>query len=231
MTGDNNHANHTECAPDALSIIGSDLDASQAAKRRHYAPALLLVILACAGFLVVGGLRPDLLERPAWELGLQLVSWSLCLLLFPAIGLGLIFPSRTLRVTVAIAAVMMTFATTVGFEVSAGPHGHYHFAGGCAGVVLGTGGAFLALGVLSGAFFQRRSAAGAYWIAGGVTLTALNIITWHCPVSGVGHVLTGHLGGAGLLMVVACAVGVIAHRLRRRDAAAAKPGSESSDQF
>jgi hypothetical protein len=73
----------------------------------------------------------------------------------------------------------------------------------------------LGLGFISGAFVQRRRASSVFWVAAGLSLAALNVATWHCPITGLLHVVPGHLGGAALLLVLAAVVGMWAHRRAR----------------
>jgi len=70
----------------------------------------------------------------------------------------------------------------------------------------------LLMGLLSGAFVQRRKAAAVYWIAAGVALTGLTAITWQCPVTGASHILPRHLGVAAGLMIATSIVGVLMRR-------------------
>lgn len=207
-------------AIDLGALIVADLDRRRREKRRHFLPALLLVVLFVGGSLAIIGVRPDLLSQPSWQLALQLALWVLCFLVFPAIGLGLLFPRRTTRVLLAVIAIAASVFAAVGQGLSdlaslsdhlAGEHGF-----GCGVVLILAGVIILAIGLISGAFVQRRRPAAVYWITAGVTLAALNTVTWHCPATGLAHVLPGHLGAATLLLVLASVIAVIAH-LRQRD--------------
>ncbi|MEZ4454306.1 MAG: hypothetical protein R3B09_32940 [Nannocystaceae bacterium] len=207
---------------DAHALITGDLARQRRARRRHFVPALLLVLLVVGAALAITGVRGDLLHQPPWQLALQIALWGLCLLVFPAIGLGLLFPGRGARFALAVAAVFVTVAAAIGQEAGAldfASFGH-HLAGehgfGCGVVLILAGVIILAIGLISGAFVQRRRPAAVYWITAGVTLAALNTVTWHCPATGLAHVLPGHLGAATLLLVLASVIAVIAH-LRQRD--------------
>jgi hypothetical protein len=196
---------------DAEALIVADLDRRQRAKRWHFVPAVLLGLLGIGGMLVISGVRRDLFEQAPWELVTQISLWLVCLVLLPAIGVGLWFPKRATRIALAFGAVLLTVVSTTGFEFHAGDGGHLL---GCGGFILAFGAGLLAVGVVSGAFIQRRRSSAAYWVAGGVSLTALNTLTWHCPMSGLAHVMPAHVGGAVALMAMASVVGWLAHRRR-----------------
>ena len=97
---------------DAQALIVGDLRALRRGRARHFVPALVLSLLLVGGFLVIGGLRPDLWRQPGPQLAAQLATWLLCLVALPAVGLGLWFPSLPLRVGLVVAAVVVIVATT-----------------------------------------------------------------------------------------------------------------------
>jgi hypothetical protein len=197
------------CAKD---LICADLEAQRRRKRAHFMPALLLSGIVIVGSIVVFGARPDLLQQPPAQLALQIVLWVACLFVFPAIGVGLLFPGRVTRLLLAVGAIAMTLIATTGWpfaSCSLGAHTHGSF-GGCVTITLGMGVLLLAIGFLSGAFVQRRGLSAVFWVGAGLSLMALNVITWHCPQSGLLHVLPAHLGGAVMLLVLAVVVGVVA---------------------
>ncbi len=198
---------------DAAKLIVEDLESRLGERRRHFIPALIIVVVAIGGAMLMMGLRPDLLAQPWWQLGLQCLLWVLCLIVFPAIGLGLLFPGRTLRVFLAASAVALTVLATLGLP--AGSHGvdeHFHFAGGCGAMIAVYATVVLLMGLLSGAFVQRRKTSAIYWIAAGISLTALTAITWQCPMTKATHVVPSHLGVAAALMVGTSLIGILAHR-------------------
>lgn len=204
---------------DAYHAIVADLERGQKARRAHFLPAIMLVAIVVLGFFVVMRVRPDLLDQPPEQLAVQCVMWVLCLLLMPAIGVGLFFPNRRLRLAIAVAAVFCAMAATTGWPFGAPDmHGPDGGLDRCAAVVVGTGVLMLGIGMLSGAFVQRRRITGVFWVVAGLSLAALNIVTWHCPQSGLMHVLPSHLGGAGLLLAVGAAIGVMGWRRERGDA-------------
>jgi hypothetical protein len=200
---------------DAAKLIMADLESRQRERRRHFIPALSIVVLVVAAAMLIMGLRPDLLQQPWWQLGLQCVLWLLCLVVFPAIGLGLLFPSRGGRIGLAASAVALTFLATLGLPSPTMFEDHAHGGGGCAMMISVYVVAVLLMGLLSGAFVQRRKTAAVYWIAAGIALTGLTAITWQCPTTGAAHVLPSHLGVAAALMVLTSLIGVLAHRRRR----------------
>jgi hypothetical protein len=197
----------------ARELIEDDLTQLQKERRRHFAPALILAVLALGGFFLIRGARPDLLNQPPWQLAVQIGLWGLCLVVFPAIGLGLLFPNRSTRVALAIGGVALTIAATLGWPFGLVPNHGLHF-GGCMVWLLTFGFVLVTLGLFSGAFVQRRANTAIYWVAAGVALAALNTVTWHCPMTGAEHVMASHLGGAIAVLVFACAAGFIAHRRR-----------------
>lgn len=203
---------------DVAKLICADLERARQRRRRHFIPALAIVVLAVGGAMLVIGLRPDLLEQPWWQLALQCVLWLLCLIVFPAIGLGLLFPSRATRIGLAAGAVGLTVLATLGmpsptmFEPDGGDG---HGGLGCSVLIIVYAMVVLLMGLLSGAFVQRRRTAAVYWIAAGVALTGLTAITWQCPVTGASHILPSHLGVAAALMIASSVIGVLMHRLHR----------------
>jgi hypothetical protein len=201
---------------DAAELILADLGVQQSRRRRHFVPALVIAMIAVAGPMLIVGVRPDLLAQPAWQLVLQCVLWLLCLIVFPAIGLGLMFPSRGTRIVLAGGAVGLTLLATLGIPAGLGADDHGHSGAVCSLLVVFYALAVLLMGLLSGAFVQRRRASAVYWIAAGVSLTALSAITWQCPVTGVAHVLPSHLAVAAGLMIATSVVGILAHRRRDR---------------
>ena len=202
--------------PDQLDavrdLIVADLENEQRGKRRHFLPALAIVILSVVTMWTVMGIRPDIVEQPWMVMCPYVVLWATCLIALPAIGVGLWFPPRWVRVGLVVGAVALTIFTALGL---AGPAEEYTFSlDHCGAFVLVFGAMLVGLGVLSGAFAQRRGKAAVYWVAGGVSLTALQTLTFQCPVTGVSHIMTNHLGAAALLLSLAAAVGYWAHRQR-----------------
>jgi hypothetical protein len=205
---------------DAHSLIAGDLRGLRSDRWRHFVPALILGLLVLGGFLLLTGLRPDLWQQPAWQIAAQLAVWLLCLVALPAVGLGLWFPGRPLRAALAVAAVLAAVAAALGPGLMDMFQGTGTFGQGprldyCVASTFGTGMTLLAIGVLSGAFAQRRRAGGALWVSGGVAMMALVAIVWHCPSDDIGHNVHSHLGAAVLLLLLAGAVGVITHARQR----------------
>lgn len=199
--------------PDACELITADLERQCRARRTHFLPALLLALVVGVGTLVAVGTRPDLLEQGPIQLAALAGLWVLCLVIFPAIGVGLLFVGRTTRLALVAAGVLATVMLTSGWpDGTASMHVHGGSGLGCLPLTLGTGVLLLGIGFLSGAFVQRRAVASIFWVAAGLSLMALNVVTWHCPRTGLPHVLPHHLGGALALLVVAVIVGVLARR-------------------
>ncbi|MBV1856925.1 MAG: hypothetical protein KUG77_00840 [Nannocystaceae bacterium] len=204
--------------PSALEAISAELGHEQQERRAHFQPALLLSLVVVIAPLVVFGVRPDLLELPPERLAVQILLWILCLVVFPALGVGIFFVGRRARYALALSAVALTIVASTGWPFSqsaAASHAHAMAPLGCLSVTLITGVAMLGIGVISGAFVQRRRASAVFWIAAGLSLVALNVVTWHCPASGMLHVVPLHLGGAAALLGLAAIVGWF---LRRHDA-------------
>lgn len=206
---------------DAAQLIVADLQSLQRERRRHFLPALFIVVLALGGAMLMMGMRTDLLAQPWWQLALQCVLWVLCLIVFPAIGLGMLFPSRNLRIALAAGAVGLTILATVGVPdpASFGADEHVHIGGGCSMMIAIYSLVVLLMGLLSGAFVQRRKVSAVYWIAAGISLTALTAITWQCPMTGAAHVVPSHLAVAAGLMVGTSLIGILVHRRRSRSGA------------
>jgi hypothetical protein len=202
---------------DALALISSDLDAGRRRRRAHFLPALLIAAVVVIAAMAVIGVRPDLLEQPPAQLALLAGLWVLCLVVFPAIGVGLLFVSRPTRIALVVLATVGTlFAVTqwpLGASPSLGQHVHEEVGiDGCFGVTAVSGIAVLAVGFVSGAFVQRRGLSAVFWVASGVAMVALNIVTWHCPGTGLFHVLPNHMGAALGLLAAAVVIGLVARR-------------------
>lgn len=204
---------------DAARLITEDLKVARRTRVRHFVPALILSLLAVGGFLVLEGLRPDLWRQPIGQIAAQIAAWGLCLVALPAVGMGLWFPPRAIRVTLVLAAIATAVLAALGPDLAGimagnvpgqGPRLDY-----CVTATLGTGFVVLAIGVLSGAFAARRRAASALWVSGGLSLMALDAIVWHCPSDDPGHNLYSHLGAAALLMLLASVAALIVHRRQR----------------
>lgn len=206
--------------PNALEAIRAELGQEQQERRAHFQPALLLSVVVVIAPLVVFGVRPDLLELPPERLAVQILLWALCLVVFPALGVGVFFVGRRMRYALALSAVVLTVIASTGWPFGGGPatpHAHAMAPLGCLPVTLITGVAMMGIGVISGAFVQRRRASAVFWVAAGLSLVALNVVTWHCPASGMLHIVPVHLGGAAALLGLAAVVGWF---VRRRDAKA-----------
>lgn len=202
---------------DAARLIAADLQTSRRARARHFMPALILSLLVVGGFLVLTGLRPDLWQQPLAQLLAQLAVWALCLVALPAVGLGLWFPPRALRVVLVVAAVLAALLAALGPDLAGilAGHGQGPRLDYCVQAMVGSGFVVLAIGVLSGAFVARRRAPSALWVSGGLSLMALDAVVWHCPSEDAGHNLYSHLGAAALLMVLASVAGLLVHRRQR----------------
>lgn len=201
---------------DARRLIEGDLQDLRRERALHFRPALVLAVLAPAGLLLYTTLRDDLLRQPAWLLALQGVIWLLALLALPAIGLGLWFPSRPARVALAGAALAAASVVALGPELFRGPlEGDLFRLGYCSYLTLGAGALVLAVCAISGAFAQRRRTTAALWLSASIALIGVVTTTWHCPVTELDHTLPMHLGSGALLLAVAAATGVAAHRVQR----------------
>ena len=202
----------------AQTLIVADLRALRRARARHFMPALVLSLLVVGGLMMLGGLRPDLWQQAPEQIAAQLLVWLLCLVALPAVGLGLWFPSRALRVALGSAAVVAAVVAAIGaraLDPFSTVVGRNPPADLCVVGMLGAGIGLLAIGVISGAFAARRQAASIWWVSGGLTLMALDAIVWHCPSDDLTHNLLGHLGAAGLLLMLASGVAWWTHRRQR----------------
>ncbi len=200
--------------PDIFEAISADLDREQSTKRRHFTPALLIALGVVALLFGALGIRQDLFDQPLWRIATQGGLWLVCLILFPAIGIGLWFPSRALRIGIATVGGGLALVSALGWPPTS-PTGDG--GGPCAMMLLSVGAVFLGLGALSGAFGQRRASSSTFWVASGIALGALASITWMCPNDASDHVLGTHLAPAVGLAVVASLIGMALHkRLRRR---------------
>lgn len=210
-------------AVDAKALIAADLAALRRERLRHFRPAWLLAALIPTVGLVASGVRDDLWAQPPWILGLQALVWLLALVALPAIGLGLWFPGRLARALLAGLAALGAVVVAAGpalVDMSFVPcsDDHLIYQVGCASLTLAAGALVLAVCGLSGAFVERRQAAGAVWLAAAIALIGVDTTTWHCMITSLGHTLPSHLGPGLFMLAVAGLVGAAARR-RQRDAA------------
>lgn len=205
----------SEADDKVLTAIMCDLEQARRARRVHFVPALVLVGMTMAGVFVSMNVRADLWQQPPGQLALQIALWVMCLLILPAIGVGLAYPRRSMKAVLAIGALLLAIGASTGW-----PFAWFQDVGSeaeiarCMMLEMGTGLMLVFIGFFSGAFVQLRRRSAVLWVGGGLTLIALNVVTWCCPASGIMHVLPGHLGGALLLMTVAVVAGSI---FRRRE--------------
>jgi hypothetical protein len=192
---------------DAFAAITADLEREQQRKRRHFTPALMIATAIAIAIIGIVGVRVDLFEQPSWQLAIQGVTWVLCLLVFPAIGVGLLFPPRWARVLLAIAGVVAAMLAAIGWPPQPGDTG----SAPCAWVSIGGGAAFLAIGAVSGAFAQRRARSSGFWVAAGLGLTALAAITWICPNPCGAHIGLMHVAPTAGLVVLGAVLGLVLH--------------------
>ena len=195
---------------DALSTISRDLGSLRARRRRRFLPAAVVALVIVAGSVLTVGLRPGLFEQPGWQILLQAAVWMICLIAFPAIGVGLWFPGRGTRLALAVCGVALAIASAVRVPFRAGVEDA--MGGPCWLVLAGCGLALLAVGASSGAFAQRRARSSTFWIAAGLALAALEVVTWTCPSAETEHVVTMHFGPALLVVVIAATAGALLHR-------------------
>jgi hypothetical protein len=202
--------------PDCVSVISRDLAALRSRRRRHFGPAVVVAMAIVVGALVGFGLRPDLFEQPSWQLALQAVVWIVCLVLFPAIGVGLWFPRRATRALVAVGGVVLASIAAVGIPFGSDVTATSD-AGPCWLVLAGCGLALLGVGAWSGAFAERRARTSTFWISAGLALAALEVVTWTCPSRAATHVIPLHFGPALLVVAAAAAAGALLQARRRRN--------------
>ena len=163
--------------PSIGDAIEADLKALQRERRRHFFPAFVAWVVVASVIFGIAGIRGSLLFQPWWQLLSQIAVWALCLVVLPAIGLGVIFPSRATKVGLVASALVLTVLASFDWSVSGeGPWA----VGPCFALQTIVGVALLAIGGWSGAFVQRASPAAGFWISSGVALAALNTSTWHC---------------------------------------------------
>jgi hypothetical protein len=196
----------------AHDAICEDLCCLQRERRRHFMPALVLAVVGLAGLASLTGIRGDLFDQPAWQLWSQVALWIVCLLVFPAVGLGMLFPSARVRVGLVIGALLLTVVATTGWPVHAHAGDMHEGLDVCVIMVWASGLLLMVLGILSGAFVQRNRVTGVYWVAGGVSLASVSLATWVCPATGLLHIVPFHLGAGVVLLVVAFLLGRLLHR-------------------
>ncbi len=197
---------------DVFDAIGADLSAGVQEKRRHFLPAVIGAISLIFALIAMAGIREDFVAMPMWRQLALGVSWLICGLLFPAVGVGLWFPGRTTRVVLAISGVVIPLCAVVGWPIG-GAAPHQAASCGMALVALGTG--LVGIGALSGAFAQRRAANSTAWVAAGLTLAALATTSWICPVDHGEHLAWGHLVPGLAFAALALALGRRLHRRAR----------------
>ncbi|MEM6292960.1 MAG: hypothetical protein AAGA54_16920 [Myxococcota bacterium] len=198
--------------PDIFEAIGADLSAAQTKKRRHFIPAIVIVAIAIGGLLAMLGLRSDFASMPAWRQASFVASWFVCLLLFPAVGVGLWFPSRGQKVALATVGVLLPVTATLGWPIV--PAGG-HAAGPCAAMTLSVGVVLVGVGAVSGAFAQRRSRSSTVWVATGLALASLVSVSCACPISEIDHLVFGHFAPAAGLAALGVLLGRWLHARMR----------------
>ena len=198
---------------DVFDVIGADLSAAVAEKRRHFVPATIGAISLILVLVAMAGTRHDFGEMPLWRQLSFGASWIVCGVLFPAVGVGLWFPRRWTRLALALVGLALPLCAVLGNPAA---HEDPHPAGPCgmALVVLGIG--LVGIGALSGAFAQRRASASTIWVAAGLTLAAVTTTGWICPVDEPGHLAWGHVVPALGFIVAAVMLGRWVHARQRR---------------
>ncbi|MCB9752757.1 MAG: hypothetical protein H6713_22610 [Myxococcales bacterium] len=204
---------------DAKALIDEDLAALQQERRRHFVPALVVALGALLLAAVLSGVRGDMFSQPAWKVALQIAVWVQCLLVLPAIGLGLIFPGRAARVGVVGLAAVTTLLAGVGMptELPSVTSMVTHAVSdgfGCVAYVFGAGLALLALGYFSGAFVQRRRSQAVLWVTAGIAMATLDAVTWHCPATDPTHTISTHVGAAVVILVITSVLAIVIHARR-----------------
>jgi hypothetical protein len=196
---------------DVGAAIEVDLRGALRERRRFFAVALASAVVICGATLAAIGTRGDLWAQPRGLLVLQVAVWILGLGVLPSVGIGLIFPRRAALICAAIGSVGVGIIASVASEMAT--------LGGlglsCAALVLMVGAALVGVAAVSGALTQRERVSSALWVAGGVSLTSLGLITWHCAPGSWSHLLVGHLGATAALLVIAGGLAVIVHRRQR----------------
>ncbi|MGH1341208.1 MAG: hypothetical protein ACRBN8_06640 [Nannocystales bacterium] len=197
---------------DVFDAIGADLSAGTREKRRHFLPAFVGAVLLIFALLAMTGIRQDFDQMPLWRQAALGVSWLVCGVLFPAVGVGLWFPSRSARLALAVAGIALPLSAVVGWPLGTdAPHG----AASCAIALVALGTGLVGVGALSGAFAQRRAATSTMWVAAGLTLAALATTSWICPVDQGEHLVCGHLLPGLTFAALALALGRFMHRRSR----------------
>jgi len=209
---------------DAGKLIEDDLSALARRRRRHFVPALVMAVLAISGLLLAFGLRHDLLEQPPLQLALQIGMFALCLLVLPAVGLGLFFPSKGVKAGLVVLTMAVAAAASLRWQSAAHHADAMHFGvDHCFKLEIILGLVLVGVGALSGAFVQRRRPSAVYWVATGLGLAAMNTGTWFCSVNRLEHIMPSHFAAAAALVVIAGATGWWLHRRRDRPQVPAAP--------
>ena len=212
--------------PNAFEIIIDDLEADRRARQRYYRPAWILLTLSVIGYFLASGIRPDLLSLPPLQLVSQVLTWALALLVFPAVGVGLRFPSRPTQLSLLGLGVVTTLLGTVGvpsptdFEPLSASATWTPQVDLCFLAILGFGTAIAAIAWLTGALSQRRRVRASLWIAASTSLLSLNIVNWHCARGDVLHTWGSHIIGASVLILATAILTYFNHRIRNKKSGA-----------
>jgi hypothetical protein len=193
---------------DAFSAIVADLEKQQCRRRAHFLRVLAVSAFVVVGSLALGSVRADIWQQSPSQLVAELVVLLVSLVAMPAIGVGLWFPERRTRLAIVAIAIVASATAVSGWPAARGGPA----VDGCLAIVLGTGAALVAIGVVSGAFVERRCPSSVAWVTMGLSLVALNVATVHCPETGMRHVMPWHLGSALLLMGLAAGVATLVRR-------------------
>src|SRR5688572_1569842 len=141
-----------EASFDALSTISHDLDRQRRSRGRHFFRAWLIGATFLLVLTSVIGWRSDWPSQSGWRVIAQLCSLAFGLVLFPAIGVGLWFPtfrSRLGLVTVGLGTTAIASLTCLQVAEDAG------FGGPCPLLVWFAVGLLFSVGLGSGAFTAR----------------------------------------------------------------------------
>lgn len=199
---------------DAVSVITRDLGRLHKRRRQRLVVVGIASTLAVVGMLASVGARPDWLEQPLSRLVVHAIVVGLGLVVFPAIGFGLLFPRPKTRYVLVAAAVLAGVAVALAWPPSRASTAALTSNLSCMLVTATTGLVLLVIGLVGRVFRERPSGAGVFWLAASLYLLCSNAIACHCPNEHWTHTLPSHLAAALLMGLGAAAIGSILPRQR-----------------
>jgi hypothetical protein len=196
--------------PVALAIEAQLGDGLRARRARFWA-AFVAAAMVLGGGLWMMGPRPDLIALPAAGLVLAAVL-VIAVLVLPAIGAGVFFPSRTTSLGLFGAALAgLGYVVIAGVDRGPWVGGPVAPFGPCATAGASVASVLLVAALFGRAFVERRARRAVVWTAAGVGISAATFVTSVCQSHDPAHLLLAHGVPALCAVAAAALIGLWAH--------------------